>query len=99
MFWGLDINTGIVDFDDISFLSNEFDILDNIDVLKEDMLQIEFSGDYLIDVGWRPSFDEGGRFIVCLVKNQDWENLIGREETREVAEVRVFIKKFIDLIK
>lgn len=43
------------------------------DSLKEDMLQVEFPGGYILDVGWRPSFDINGRFYIYLIKDFDWD--------------------------
>ncbi|EFU2869856.1 Uncharacterised protein [Salmonella enterica subsp. enterica serovar Sanjuan] len=43
------------------------------DFLKEDMLQVEFPCGYILDVGWRPSFDINGRFYIYLIKDFDWE--------------------------
>ncbi|MFJ2973783.1 hypothetical protein ACIPDS_03770 [Kluyvera sp. NPDC087067] len=57
---------------------NEFSLEQNIsldkqqDSLKEDMLQVEFPGGYILDVGWRPSFDINGRFYIYLIKDFDW---------------------------
>lgn len=57
---------------------NEFSIKDTIPLseqindLKEDMLQIEFPNNFILDVGWRPSFDINGKFFIYLIKNFDW---------------------------
>lgn len=67
MFWGLDIKNGAVSYDDISFLTEENNLLEQVAYLKEDMLQIEFPGNMLIDIGWRPSFEENGAFYVTMV--------------------------------
>lgn len=58
---------------------NELSLEQNIsldkqqDSLKEDMLQVEFPGGYILDVGWRPSFDINGRFYIYLIKDFDWD--------------------------
>ncbi|MEZ3139535.1 MULTISPECIES: hypothetical protein [unclassified Citrobacter] len=58
-----------------SELSLEKDILldEQRDSLKEDMLQVEFPNGYVLDVGWRPSFDINGKFYIYLIKDFDWE--------------------------
>ncbi|MQU65353.1 hypothetical protein GHO25_19755 [Pseudomonas sp. FSL R10-1350] len=43
------------------------------DSLKEDMLQVEYPENILLDVGWYPSFDPEGTFQVCVVKDFQWD--------------------------
>ena len=42
--------------------------------LLEDLLQVEFSKGYSLDVGWYPEFDLSGNFKIQLIQNGDWEN-------------------------
>lgn len=44
--------------------------------LDEDLLQVSFSDadETTIDVGWYPSFDEAGAFVVIVIKNRDWDS-------------------------
>ncbi|MNN52165.1 hypothetical protein D3C81_1668480 [compost metagenome] len=44
--------------------------------LKEDMLQVEYSSSFLLDVGWYPSFDLDGRSQIRVVKDYDWSDLL-----------------------
>ena len=44
------------------------------DCLKEDLIQIKYKDEYLIDVGWYPEFDEDGSFKILVIKSFDWEN-------------------------
>ncbi|MDF9617972.1 hypothetical protein P5705_09990 [Pseudomonas entomophila] len=62
-----------------------------LDDLKEDMLQIEFPGDLILDVGWRPSFDIRGGFHILLIKNYDWEKPIyhGFARTAETLNAKI----------
>ena len=39
--------------------------LRQLDILREDMFQAAFES-FILDVGWYPSFDPGGRFRVVL---------------------------------
>lgn len=43
------------------------------DSLKEDMLQVEYPENILLDVGWYPSFDPEGTFQVRVVKDFQWD--------------------------
>ncbi|MBK4714727.1 MULTISPECIES: hypothetical protein [Tenebrionibacter/Tenebrionicola group] len=42
--------------------------------LDEDLLQFKLDNETTIDIGWYPSFDANGRFVVQRIKNSDWEN-------------------------
>ena len=97
MFWNIDIKDGLVTYDDISFLSEDFDPREQADNLKEDMLQIEFPKKKLIlDVGWRPSFEEDGAFCVTLIKDCDWGKPIAQAQVSDVISVKKTISKFIE---
>lgn len=63
--------TGKIAYDDLSSLKN-IDLSNQIDLLKEDMLQVEHSESYLLDVGWYPSFDINGSFQIRAIKDYDW---------------------------
>lgn len=39
--------------------------------LREDMLQVIYPGDYLLDVGW---YGTSRGYIISVIRNQDWEN-------------------------
>jgi hypothetical protein len=62
---------GKITYDDLSSLENT-DIYNQIDSLKEDLLQVEYPETYLLDVGWYPSFDINGSFHISAIKDYDW---------------------------
>jgi hypothetical protein len=64
--------TGKITYDELSALRN-IDLSNQIDFLKEDMLQVEYHGTYLLDVGWYPSFDINGTFQIRAIKDYDWD--------------------------
>ena len=66
-------NKGKVLFDDFN-ISIDDELKDHVYDLKEDMLQIEFLDNYILDIGWRPSFDLSGKFFITAVKNYNWES-------------------------
>ncbi len=94
-FWGIDIKNGTVTYDDISFLTTELNLREQADYLKEDMLQIEFPDDFLIDVGWSPSFDEAGAFNVTMVRNYEWDRPIFQARVTDIASVKESLSKLI----
>lgn len=95
MFQNLSINKGIIRLNDCDFDIN--DKLENLyhNSLKEDLLQIEFDNSYLIDVGWYPEFDKNGKFIILLVKNNDWDNPIKEIKTRDLKELDEIVRFLI----
>ena len=88
VFWNLDIGEGVVVFDDISHLPDAFEAARHIDCLREDMLQIRFGDDVLLDVGWYPSFRKHGHFLLMLVKNQDWEQPLESAKFTDVVTLK-----------
>ena len=72
---------GLVIFDDFSVNFSK-PLEAQLDSLKEDMLQVEFEGGYILDVGWRPSFSLDGAFYIVLIKNHDWEKPVFSAEAR-----------------
>lgn len=58
---------------------------DQLDILKEDMLQVELEGGYLLDVGWRPSFSPEGEFKILLIKDFDWDNPVYSGEAKSMG--------------
>ena len=98
MFWGIDIRTGTVEYDDISYLSEDSRICDHLDYLKEDMLQISFPKGFIIDVGWRPSFSENGKFFIVAVRDGDWDRPIVQAEASDVLGVKNAIKNALKAV-
>ncbi|MDQ1925018.1 hypothetical protein [Massilia pseudoviolaceinigra] len=84
----MDIGQGMVVFDDISLLPEAFDAAHHVDYLKEDLLQIVFPDDVVLDVGWYPSFDEQGRFLLMLVKDANWDEPVERAEFTDVVSLK-----------
>jgi hypothetical protein len=97
-FWGIEIHSGVVVYDDISFLKDYSNLALEVDYLKEDMLQIHFPEKMIIDVGWCPSFDLEGAFFAYLIMNEDWQNPIEQVKSSNIKELKVAINKFVEKI-
>jgi hypothetical protein len=50
--------------------------------LDEDLAQVEFPADLILDIGWYPSWSKDGAFGVQLVKSQSWDAPLRRETCR-----------------
>ncbi|MBT1265040.1 hypothetical protein HX819_04025 [Pseudomonas sp. D6002] len=63
---------GNVTHDDLSILQDGA-MESQVHLLKEDMLQVEYAGGLILDVGWYPSFDTHGGFRINVIRNYDWD--------------------------
>lgn len=64
---------GTIVFDDLTPIDLSLPFEDNEDDLKEDLLQIEYPDELIVDVGWYPSFNKDGEFQIRIIKSGDWE--------------------------
>lgn len=94
----LNFTGGTVTHDDLSLLQ-DVAVVKQVDLLKEDMLQVEFAGGYLLDVGWYPEFDTAGGFRINVIKNHDWDRPIMALTAHETAELVEKLEVAQDAIK
>lgn len=63
IWWNIDIKDGVVSQDSISWIDDNFEINeDTVFDLSEDLLQIYFNNNKMLDVGWYPNLEVGGFF-------------------------------------
>nr|WP_157711664.1 hypothetical protein [Pseudomonas sp. PB120] len=91
--------SGNITHDDLSSLKG-ISPSDQIDFLKEDMLQVEYCARLLLDVGWYPSFNINGAFQIRVIKNHHWEEPIFYSKAKtidslieEIVEAQKIISK------
>ncbi|MET4861622.1 hypothetical protein [Morganella morganii] len=82
---------GTVVFDDFN-ISENTSLSEQLDELKEDMLQIYFPNGYVLDVGWRPSFEINGQFKLLLIKDYNWECPVYADSLSSVSELKKSIE-------
>ena len=68
-------------------LDDERALADQIDNLKEDLLQVSLNENLLLDIGWQPSFNINGRFIIQVIEHYDWDSPIQRVETNSIQDL------------
>lgn len=68
----LDFLDGKITYDQLSNIDSK-NFKSDPDILKEDMLQVEYGNNLLIDAGWYPSFDINGKFQVRVIEDHQWE--------------------------
>lgn len=90
-----------IDFKGGEITYNSFDINPLVPLsrqkfsLQQDMLQVRYDL-YLIDVGWYPSLNTKGRFVIYLIYNCDWDEPIQVIEAKNLASLKVGLRKMID---
>lgn len=93
MIHDISIGSGKIVFND--FPDNvEFNTPEAYEELKEDLIQIVYSDQFIIDVGWYPSFQENGKFTLYLIQNNDWERPVFKKRTRSVKVVMKTIEEY-----
>lgn len=70
-----------------------------IDALTEDILQVNYSNSYCIDVGWYPEFNIKGHFLVLIIFSDDWENPIKKITCNKIDDLLPAITECIDIIQ
>lgn len=56
--------------------------------LKEDILQVEYGEDYVLDVGFYPEFNiEKGEFRLVIIKGQYWDQPLFIKSTRSIKQL------------
>lgn len=64
--------------------------------LNEDLLQLKYNrGNITVDLGWYPSHDEEGNYILYLIRDSDWENPLEELITKDKSEVINTIEKWV----
>ena len=74
-------------------------ILDQLSALDEDLLQVEYAGGYLIDLGWYPSVEFDGGFLIFVLRDCDWDCPIVRLSFRRIKHVPVFLQMCATLVE
>jgi hypothetical protein len=84
----------LIDFSPGRVMYDEFTIddgqewVEHVDRLDEDLLQVEFPGHVVLDVGWYPAFSKEGQFQVRVIHNFDWDAPIFYAEVTKLAVLR-----------
>lgn len=48
--------------------------------LDQDLLQIKYGEEYIIDIGWYPDFSLDGSFIIQIIEDYDWDDPLLRKK-------------------
>ena len=87
-------------YDELSSLNFNAGINNEVMSLDEDLLMISFSNGMAVDVGWYPSFEESGEFVMMVIKDQDWDSpLLKLTAGWDKLDLSQKIKQAIDISK
>jgi len=86
--------SGKVLYNELDLLNESLPLQQQLDVLKEDLLQVENKdGSLLLDVGWYPEFDLSGSFGIQVIKKHDWEKPLYSKNASNVSSLKTAIKE------
>lgn len=68
-----------------------------VDELQEDLVQVQYPDSITLDVGWYPEFDPKGKFIVAVVRNQEWDSPLAQITCNTVRDLIVSIEECVKL--
>ena len=80
-------------------LSPEKSLNLQIDNLAEDILQVRYKNSYCIDVGWYTEFDISGKFIVLIIKEEDWTSPLCKMTCKELCDLEKIVIDCIGIVQ
>lgn len=95
----LDPGDGVLDFWDLDDVNPDLPLEQQIDLLKEDLVQITFRGGITVDAGWYPSFSPEGRFRIGVIRNGDWTVPLWEAEARDLTGLVSALARAITLAR
>lgn len=69
------------------------------ELLYEDLLQISYKNNYIIDAGWYPEFNKNGKFKIYIIKNGEWNNPIKEIECNDIYSLKKYVNEFMKFIE
>lgn len=93
--FGKGVRKKYIDF----YINKNIPLEEQLDILKEDLLQVSYYNDYLIDLGWYPEFDQKGNFRVSVIKDYQWDNPILQKNCRDLNLLDEYVHECIKLIE
>lgn len=61
---------------------------EQLDLLTEDLFQARLGASkFVLDIGWHPEADRGGRYTGRLIEADDWENPVEELQTTDRGEI------------
>ena len=98
MFYGVDLGGGVIIKNDDFDLKIDVPLEEQVDLLKEDLLQVTYDNNYLIDAGWYPEFDLEGMFDISVIKDNNWSNPVMKKKCRDLNLLFKYLEEAIEFV-
>jgi hypothetical protein len=93
------LGTARVEFWELDRLRLSAPMDEQIDELKEDLAQVRFGEDIVLDVGWYRSLPPAGRFVVYVIARGDWSNPAFQGDAVALDELVALIREATECSK
>lgn len=80
-------------FDKIDFKNGIVTLCDNSGYKKEDLLQVRYKNDILIDLGW---YKSAACFIIYVIEFRNWHNPKEKYCIKKKNRMLIYLQKMID---
>ena len=80
-------------FSDIDFLSGDVRWLDGYK--QEDMLQVVYPNNYVLDMGW---YDGINKYVIYIIKDFEWGVPVVEYSAKTEEDIKVLLKEAIEKI-
>lgn len=95
----IDWGSGEVLLWDLWFLDQSQPLLEQVDCLKEDLAQVAYENEVLLDIGWYPEFSDAGGFVIRVVKQINWDEPLFIDSNKTVDGFLSALKEAILIAK
>ncbi|KZE76580.1 hypothetical protein AV926_15670 [Myroides marinus] len=84
---------GNITYDTLTLLDFSLTTDEVIDELKEDLMQVEFDNNTLLDIGWYPEFNAQGQFTIQVIKDYNWEVPLFKAHCKTLEDIENTLTK------
>lgn len=95
MFEKFSFSPGTITYNDFD-IDPRLPINEDNDALKEDMFQVEYPNNYIIDVGW---YSGVKKFIIYIIKDCNWEEPIFKKLYINLKDLEMGMEECTRLVK
>ncbi|WP_045120403.1 hypothetical protein [Haliangium ochraceum] len=67
--------------------------------LKEDLVQVVYEKNMILDIGWYPSFEAEGQFSVTVIPDGDWDSPMFSRTCRDWEALNGLVQEAISVIR
>jgi hypothetical protein len=93
----VDWKNGRVVFWDLDTIDESRPLAEQTEELKEDLAQVEYPADIILDVGWYPEFSATGNFVVSVVRRTEWDPPLFQRSAVTTEELKARIVAAIQI--